>query len=549
MRRVTSFRNPVAPVRATAAFAGIVALLYVSPLSVTGASVRGGDGAQGSPPPPRGAAYIPADLEDCFVQLERLLPKDVIREMRDAKEEGMVGYHHGLGTGLRNDWGLWRGSRLSAYFNELGIQHPDDMSGIILTSFWRHLHGVPLDVESQVAAYQVYWRRAKQDRALEEARVERLKAALPGIMMGLAVAEGVVPAVTLPDRRDGGLRARHAVAYRGGALLTVRRDGDGGRPFRLEPFFLDLTRMSLRPVRLAEIDTMSSAVVGDGAYFLGRRKGRPTLVRIAPGKREVIPLPRADSIPQLGLDGGQVIAVYSKAIYRLDNSEWRALYQGPLELPWSGPPPLKVGSRIYFRDEGRGEDDKRLWWLELEEPRRLLSLDADCGMVGPEGPRWENVASYAVTPEGDLWAAVGNDHAGRSLLRRARDGKYRVAIMNGKVAFDGQLLSSDSAIGISAVAVDGVDTLLAAGPTGLYRVQPGRIDPVVSFANTAQEISMEGGRNVYHWGWQPTEILDLGEGRYVISGMFGGIYLLHRQPTGEFGLQSLDAAVGAAIRL
>jgi hypothetical protein len=34
------------------------------------------------------------------------------------------------------------------------------MSGLILTSFWRHLHGVPLDVEGQVAAYQRYWEAA-----------------------------------------------------------------------------------------------------------------------------------------------------------------------------------------------------------------------------------------------------------------------------------------------------------------------------------------------------------------------------------------------------
>lgn len=529
---------------------GIVALLHVSPLSVPGAPVRGGAGAQGLSPAPKEATYIPADLEDCLVQLGRLLHKNVIREMRDAKEEGMLHYHHGLGTKLRNDWGLWRGSRLSAYFNQLGIQHPDDMSAIILTSFWRRLHGVPLDVESQVADYREYWQRAQQDRVLEDARIRRLRTALPEIMMGLGVAEGVVPAVNLPARKDGGLRARHVVAFGGGALITVRRGDGGASPYRLEPFLLDLTRMSLRPVRLAEIETISSAVVlGDTAYFLGRRTGRPTLVRIAPGKRDVVPLPHADSIPQLGLDGGHVMAVYSRAIYRLDNSEWRPVYMGTLEPPWSGPPPLKVGSRVYFRDEGHGEDDKRLRWLELEEPTRLISLDADCGMVGSGGPRWENVASYTVTQQGDLWAAVGNDHAGRSLLRRARDGKYRVAIMNGKVAFDGELLSSDSAISISAVAVDGVDTLLAAGPTGLYRVLPGRIEPVVSFANSVQGIPMEGGGNVYHWGWQPTEILDLSEGRYVISGLFGGIYLLHRQPSGEFRLDSLDETVGAAVRL
>lgn len=515
------------------AVVGILALLPVSPARVAGTE-----------------DYIPVDLEDCFVQLRRLLPKDVLREMRDVDEAGMGRYHLGLGTSLRNNWGLWRGSRLSAYFNTLGIQHPDDMSGIILTSFWRHLHGVPLDVEGQVVGYKEYWERAKQAQGLEERRVERLKAALPGMMMGLVVAADPTPVVTLPRRKEEGLRGRHVVRYRDGALVTVRRDGEGDTPFRLEPYFFDLTRVSLRPVRLTEIETMSAAVViGDRACFLGRKKRQLALVCITQDQRRSVALPRADALPQLGLDEGHLIAIYPKAIYRLDDSEWHRLHEGPLELPWSGPPPTRIGSRVYFRDEGRGESDKRLWWLELEGPGRLVSLDEDCGVVGSYGPRWESVASYATTPEGALWAAVGTDHAGRSLLRRVPDGRYQVAIMNGKVAFDGDLISTDGAIDISAVALDETGGVLAAGRTGLYRIRSGRIEPVVSFSNASQEIPLEDGKSVYHWGWQPTELLDLGESRYLISGMFGGIYLLHRQPSGKFTLLPLDDAVGAEMVL
>jgi hypothetical protein len=94
--------------------------------------------------------YIPKDLEDCMAELKKILPPEEIQKMREGAEEDMFLYHHGLGTWLRNNWGLWRGSRLSAWFNERGIQHPDDMSGIILTSFWRHLNGKPLGLEKQI---------------------------------------------------------------------------------------------------------------------------------------------------------------------------------------------------------------------------------------------------------------------------------------------------------------------------------------------------------------------------------------------------------------
>lgn len=73
----------------------------------------------------------------------------------------MVRYHHGLGMWMRNEWGLWGGSRLAAYFNGIGIYHPDDMSAIILDSYWRKLHGKPIDLESQVKRYQEYWQKVK----------------------------------------------------------------------------------------------------------------------------------------------------------------------------------------------------------------------------------------------------------------------------------------------------------------------------------------------------------------------------------------------------
>jgi hypothetical protein len=65
--------------------------------------------------------------------------------------------HRGFGMWMRNNWGLWGGGPLAKSFNEMGIRHPDDMSGIILTSYWLHLHECPLRVPEQVAYYRAYW--------------------------------------------------------------------------------------------------------------------------------------------------------------------------------------------------------------------------------------------------------------------------------------------------------------------------------------------------------------------------------------------------------
>lgn len=102
--------------------------------------------------------YIPSSLEDSFQELKKMLNPELIKKMQMNSEQEMIDYHMGLGLWMRNNWGLWRGSRLSKYFNGIGIFHPDDMSGIILDSFWRYLNSKPINLNEQVAFYQKFWK-------------------------------------------------------------------------------------------------------------------------------------------------------------------------------------------------------------------------------------------------------------------------------------------------------------------------------------------------------------------------------------------------------
>lgn len=95
--------------------------------------------------------YKPVNLEEAVEQLKIIhhdTTKQKIIEMRE--DEFMVGAHMGLGMWMRNNWGLWKGKELAKYFNTIGIYHPDDMSGIILTSYYRELHDQEWKVDEQV---------------------------------------------------------------------------------------------------------------------------------------------------------------------------------------------------------------------------------------------------------------------------------------------------------------------------------------------------------------------------------------------------------------
>ena len=69
---------------------------------------------------------------------------DVIRHLNDAQKIEMLLsprqelflYHHGLGKKIRNHYQLWQDKALLA---EIGKEHPDDASGVIIEAVWGKL--------------------------------------------------------------------------------------------------------------------------------------------------------------------------------------------------------------------------------------------------------------------------------------------------------------------------------------------------------------------------------------------------------------------------
>ena len=65
--------------------------------------------------------------------------------------------HHGYGTFIRNTLKLWYDGPAVSWFNEHGIFHADDMSGIIFTSLHRREKGLEINLEKQIEKYRKHW--------------------------------------------------------------------------------------------------------------------------------------------------------------------------------------------------------------------------------------------------------------------------------------------------------------------------------------------------------------------------------------------------------
>ena len=102
---------------------------------------------------------IPKTLDEAHAQLEKNLPKEELAKIDKMKsEDDMSEYHFGFGTGIRNSWGLWGDSPLSKHLRSLGFIHADDMSSVILDTFWCKRHNKDFRIKERAEYYKTYWK-------------------------------------------------------------------------------------------------------------------------------------------------------------------------------------------------------------------------------------------------------------------------------------------------------------------------------------------------------------------------------------------------------
>jgi len=92
--------------------------------------------------------YIPADLAECFVELNKKISKESKAKFKNMSEsEAAIKLHFSLGRWIWHNWSFYEGSRLSVYLNKVGVHHPEDMARLIIITYHRYLNKKPLDVK------------------------------------------------------------------------------------------------------------------------------------------------------------------------------------------------------------------------------------------------------------------------------------------------------------------------------------------------------------------------------------------------------------------
>ena len=97
----------------------------------------------------------PKNLTVCIQMLDHILKTDDKENAKTLTEsEFLIETYFGTGMGIRNEWIRSGNPELVKFFLEEGVKHPDDMSAMILTSYYRHLLGKEIDFEGQISAHK-----------------------------------------------------------------------------------------------------------------------------------------------------------------------------------------------------------------------------------------------------------------------------------------------------------------------------------------------------------------------------------------------------------
>ena len=109
--------------------------------------------------------YIPKDLADSFIQLNRLTDDESKKKFKEMSEnDAATKLHFSLGRWMIYNWSFYEGSRFSYYLKNLGISHPDDMAQFVIITYHRNLNKNKLEVKALIDQYAQKKEEEKQKR-------------------------------------------------------------------------------------------------------------------------------------------------------------------------------------------------------------------------------------------------------------------------------------------------------------------------------------------------------------------------------------------------
>ncbi len=92
---------------------------------------------------------MPKTCDEAVNILLTKIAEEDLSAIRKTTVDGLIIYHHGLGTTIRNEFGLWVGNLSlvidcnTVFPGRVLSFHPDSVSMLIIEHLWKHLNTTP----------------------------------------------------------------------------------------------------------------------------------------------------------------------------------------------------------------------------------------------------------------------------------------------------------------------------------------------------------------------------------------------------------------------
>jgi hypothetical protein len=524
-------------------------------------------------------ANIPNNLDESFIELDHTLPLATRLTMRFNDEKSMGNYHRGLGMTLRNQWGLWKGSKLNQYFQKQGIYNADNMSGIILTSYWRYLNNQPIQLEAQVSYYKEFGRRQKQAEEAEKLEVPKRIKRVQKAMMGWTFNDQAVPSVLLPKRIDfsGTWKLE---SYRGGFLAVFSGYKPMGeftdRVWHSGIYFVASSTAPMQPVKRTGCEVIYDVVTHKQITYWLCRKGNKWALLVENGDRSIKETSIELSSSWLRLVNAQdeIFLMDQKSIYKRNGQQWQPIFtslrpanryqpfevddlnpQANREIPWSFPPrvttPYMIGYYIYLPARANG-NLQSLWRLNIQDKNADLE-SMDNFFTRDYYGNWGRYGSQILPISDHSFWLTTSMLSDQDTLVKFEGNEIKIALYGGQVKFDGEIgdvtldgNKRQNRISAQAIYRSNDNVLYLAGLGGLFRVERGVVRPIVRF-HLPIGITTGNYEEGYRRMIKPQQLERFTDGGFLLGDAYSGLYRLQKDIKGIWQLSLLHQQIAEAV--
>ena len=348
-----------------------------------------------------------------------------------------------------------------------------------------------------------------------------------------------VSKLKLPKRKyDSPLYVNDLIPFRSGYIINSISSSWGRElDVRYNFYYIDLVKNDLSKIHLEELDTIHSMIVDKGILYASGKKAKQFKVfKYSDTKGEELIFDQSiqNIIQQdynwikLGIYKNELIALLNNGIIQYKNNKWEYLENYSLEayLKEMG----RRNTRWLFPTENiRVHDDKiYLMWeitqgrtstlmkMDLQKPNDVESFLYKFGLVDNTK---KEVDSYLINNDGSLYVTITRLMANSIVLHVTEDSVSTI-ILNGQLK---EGANQNTLIDAHCIVEDNGNKIIF-GCAGIFSWKENDINPLAFLENTEQAVKIEIG--TLHWRFQPRTVAILEQGKYLVGGLWGGLYIM-----------------------